>query len=433
MPYTATMRRHARFALLLGLLTLPLAAQDTPTVVAKPSDQTDAKTPRPAVPTGRITGTVLCADNHRPARGATLMLAPIPGADGTSTGRQGMGRVSLDGSYTMDYLPPGEYTVMAMLPGYISLLDQMISESMEDQSPAVVRRELLRAGAVTITGGETERYDLTLVRGAAIAGRVLFSDGAPATQVSISVEDINAKKPTGPNAERLQMGMAMARNMFTHQTQSTDDQGRFRISGLKPGTYRVAAISSLSNSDDSADAMGGMVALLGGSFDPAALRVYSGDTLHPKAAKTYELRSGDEATGIDITIPLNAYHQVKGTLTAVDGRFINRATVTLTDTTDDSVTYEADVSGQGAFTFTTVAAGTYTLAAKNARITAPVPGSDPSIPIRNVPTHATNAFADGSNSVIVKDSDVPDVTLTLTEVPLPPTPTLPDNLDPADP
>jgi hypothetical protein len=425
-----------RPVLLLAVLAtaLPLAAQDAPvTVTVTPNAPVATKAVKPPTPTGRITGTVLCADTHRPARGALLVVQAVPTADGTpntATVGQNMGRVALDGSYSIEHLGPGQYSVMAILPGYISEMDDMISSEIQDHSPSAIRQELLRNGTVTITAGEVERYDLTIERGAAVSGHVLFSDGAPASQVSIEVEDVNAKKLSGPNAAQGKMAASMGRMMFTHQSQNTDDQGRFRIAGLRPGSYRVAAVSSLSNADDTADGMGGMIALLGGSFDPSALRVYSGDTLHAKSAKTYELRSGDEVTGIEITIPLNAYHQVKGTLTAVDGRTINRATLTLTDTTDDSVTFQTEVSEQGSFTFTTVAAGTYTLVAKDAKITAPLPGSDPNLPRRYASTKVTNAFADATTSVIVKDSDVPDITLTLTEVSLPPEPTLPANLDP---
>jgi hypothetical protein len=337
-----------------------------------------------------------------------------------------MARVAMDGTYTIEHLAHGQYTVMAALPGYLSSFDEMITGAIDDNSPDAMRKRLLDLGTVTISGGETETYDISLERGAAVSGRVLYSDGSPATQVSIEVEDIHAKRLTGEKQQQAQMAANMVRTMFTHQSQNTDDQGRFRISGLKPGSYRVVAVSSLSSDIDSQEGeAAGFALLIGGMADPGALRVYSGDTLHAKAAKTYELRSRDEVSGIDITIPLNAYHQVKGTLTAVDGRPINKATVTLTDTTDDTVSFETSVSESGTFNFPAVAAGTYTLAAKEARIIGRTPGSNSDIPMRYAPTKATNAFADGTTSVIVKDSDVPDTVLTLTEIPLPPQPTEP--------
>jgi hypothetical protein len=360
------------------------------------------------------------------------MVAPLPATDGSNPpgGNPSMARVAMDGTYIAEHLAPGEYTVIAALPGYLSRFDDLIPTMLDDSSPAAERKLLASLGTVTITGGETETYDITLERGAALSGRVLYSDGAPATQVIIEVEDVAAKKLSGEKQQQAMVATTMMRSIFTHQNQDTDDQGRFRISGLKPGTYRVAAISSSTNPDSQAGDMPALGLLLGGMADPGALRVYSGDTLHSKAAKTYEVRSGDEVSGIDITIPLNAYHQVKGILTAVDGRVINRATLTLTDTTDDSVTYQSQPADDGTFAFSTVANGTYTLAAKDARIIAREPGSNPDIPTRYVPTKATNAFADNTTSVIVKDSDVPDVALTLTEVPLPPEPTPPNVMPP---
>jgi hypothetical protein len=437
LAYTLTMRRLFPIALLLAVATSPLAAQETPMVVVTPRPPSDARAVKPPAPTGRITGTVLCTDTHRPARGAVLFIQPLPAADGSvdagvgSPGNGGIGHVGMDGTYTVEHLVRGEYSVNAILPGYISAFDEMISSQFGDTQPPT-RQQLARYGTVSIAGAETERYDITLERGAAVSGRVLFSDGSPATQVTLDIEDVNAKKLTGANAREMQMAASMARSWFTHQSQNTDDQGHFRISGLKPGTYRVAAAASMGNTTDSQDHASGMAIILGGSADPSALRVYSGDTLHSKSAKTYKLRSGDEVTGIDITIPLNAYHQVKGVLTAVDGRAINKATLTLADTADDTVTFESQVSEEGAFAFPAIAAGTYTLTAKGAEIVARQDGSNPDISIRNSPTKITNTFADNTTSVIVKDSDVPDLTLTLTEVPLPPQPTPPTPPNPED-
>ncbi len=340
-----------------------------------------------------------------------------------------MVRVAMDGSYTVERLAPGEYTVMASLPGYLSPMDDIVAAAMampDDRSPAALRQLLASNGSVTISGGETESYDISLQRGASVSGHILYSDGAPATQILIEVQDANAKKLPGDKQRQAEMAAGFSRVMFTHQSQNTDDQGHFRIAGLKPGTYRVAAISSVAaNLDSESGDMPGIELLIGGMADPSALRVYSGDTLHAKAAKTYELRAGDDVTGVDITIPLNAFHQVKGVLTAVDGRPINQATLTLTDSTDDSVTFESQVADDGSFSFPTIANGTYTLAASNATIITRLTNADANVPLRFVPTKPTNAFADGKTSVIVKDSDLSDVSLTLTEVPLPPQPTPP--------
>jgi hypothetical protein len=376
----------------------------------------------------------LCGDTHRPARGAVLFVQPVPSADpATRVGISGpsMAHVAMDGTYMLEHLVPGEYSVLAALPGYLSPLDDMISSGIIDHSPAAMHDLLSRLGTVTISGAETERFDITLQRGAAISGRVLYSDGSPATQASIAVEDIEAKASKDKNQERAMMAASLARVMFTHQSLNTDDLGRFRIAGLKAATYRVAAVSSATDVGATDREDDGMLAMFGNA-GPGALRVYAGDTLHPKAAKTFQLRSGDEITGVDITIPLNAFHEVKGVLTAKDGRAINSSTVTLSDTSDDSVTFEARVLGDGSFRFGTVVSGTYTLSAKNAMIVVSADGTTLDFSNRYVVTKPTNAFADGSMAVIVKDSDVPDVVLTLIEVPLPPEPKMPEQADPLD-
>lgn len=427
--------------LTLLLVSLPLAAQDAPPA---PTPPPPAKT-KPAIPTGRITGTVLCADTHRPARGAMLMIEAVPAADGSNPGNvggTGMARVAMDGSYTVEHLAPGEYAVMASLPGYLSPLDDMISALTEDHSPASQREALTRHGTITITGGEAETLDITLERGAALSGRVLYSDGSPATQITLEIQNVAAKSSDSKSAQNQIAQASMFRSMFTHQTNATDDVGHFRISGLKPGTYRVAAISPqkglFEGAANDGEGMGGddegIGTLLGIIPDSTALHIYSGDTLHQKSAKTYELRPGDDLSGIDITIPLNAFHRVQGTLTAKDGRLINFATLTLTDAADDSVTFSTHVNEEGLFTFPAIPSGTYNLTTKSARI---ITHNNPITPGTNMNQRSpadkiTAMFSTASTSIVVGESDMADVTVPLTETPIPANAdNQPDPTDPA--
>jgi hypothetical protein len=403
---------RATMSLCIALLPLAaLHAQDKPAAPPPAAVQ-------PAPPTGELTGTVLCSDTHRPARGAIVMVSALPSADAKhpTRGSQQTSRVSMDGTYTVKHLPPGEYGVLAFLPGYLSAFDGLTASDLDDH-PAEKEREIMsQNGVATIAPGGAATLDITLQRGATINGRVLYSDGSPATQVTISLEDVNAKPAKNSSArDNIDVGSYM-RMLFTHQTQGTDDQGHFRIAGIKSGSYRVAAIQSApSNSDRGEGAE--MEMLLGAIVDPGALHVYSQDTLHKKSAKVYDLRPGDEVTGIDLTIPLDAFHRI---LSAKDGRPINSGSLTLTDTADDSFTFTTTVADDGSFAFTTVPAGTYTLSAANAQIQAPEPNTPADVPLQYAPKHTTNTFAAGSTSILVKDSDIDDASLTLTEIPMPP-------------
>jgi len=384
----------------------------TPAAPAVPAEKA-------SLPSGSITGTVLCSDTHRPARGATIIVSPLPSEDGKqqpSEGTSGTSRVNMDGTYTAQHLRSGEYFVIAILPGYLSPVDDFSAADMDDHSPAKMRALMAPYGSAIVHAGSPTTFDITLERGAAISGQVSYADGAPATQVSIDFEDVNAKPSTGKSAhDNVNVG-AYVRQIFTHQSQSTDDQGHYRIAGIKPGSYRVVAVQA----SPSSSMQEGFEGVMGLTPDTKALRFYSGNTIHKKSAKVYDLRAGDEVTGIDIVIPPSIFHRVHGTLTVKDGRTINTASLVLTDSSDDSTKFTASVSEDGTFDFATVPSGTYKLAASGAKIVVAAANTQPGTPFRYAAKHTTNAFADGDTSVVVNDSDLDDVSLTLNEIPVPP-------------
>jgi hypothetical protein len=435
------MRPTLSLGLALTLLLLPAAstsAAQSATAPTTPAPSSDDEPQQSITVVGRaagstspnanstISGTVFCADTHRPARGALVMLTPIPSADGKRPDNEsstGFTRVALDGAYTLRKVQPGESAVIALYPGYLSPMDDLGADAIGPSTPATLAKQrdiLERFGAVTVAANSSASFDVTLQRGATVTGQVLYSDGAPASQVTIDLEDIHAKPSTAKSPLGDIDGAALARSLFTHQAIGTDDQGNFRISGIKPGTYRVAAVQAAPADSDPTGMSLIFGNLMGLSKDGNSLRVYAGDTLHKNAAETFELRAGDELPGIDINIPLNAFHHVSGTLTAKDGRSLNSATLTLTDTTDDSFKFTTTLTTEGAFTFATVPSGTYTLSATKARILVAAANTARGVPFEYLPKHTANAFADASTSLIVKDSDLDDVTLPLAEIPVPP-------------
>lgn len=370
------------------------------------------------------------------------MAQPIPKGEHVDLNfSTGMGRVGMDGTYTIQQLRPGDYSIFAFLPGYFSPFDDIPVDD-TGSNDAEMRARLIRNGIVSLHNNETAHMDVTIQRGASISGRVLYDDGAPATQVTINLEDVNAKpppaKPVLPDSDfdiprDLDSG-ALIRSMFLHQPQGTDDQGNFRISGIKPGTYRVAALPSATSPSAEGEAA---MFIFGGLVSPGAIRIYSGDTLHKHKAKTYDLRAGDDLTGVEITIPVYAFHHVQGHLTTHDGRAIVVAEITLTDASDDTSVLHARPARDGSFLFPVVPSGSYKLAVSGAKLGTIADAFSDSGPVEPGLLHNVQSFADSTTSILVKDSDITDLTIQLQKgAPAPNQPTSTDpaaNASPGDP
>ncbi len=196
-----------------------------------------------------------------------------------------------------------------------------------------------------------------------------------------------------------------------HQNQGTNDRGDFRLSGIKPGTYRVSAVLPSTELNGNAEGLDALFDLPSGS---RSLRIYSGDTLHKNAAKTYDLRAGDDISGIDITIPAYIFHRVQGTpATTLDGRPIFAGLLTLTDASDDSFVLHTAPAHDGTFLFPEVPAGTYKLAVTGAKLGTIPDGIPEGMPVQAPTLQNAQAFSDTTTTVLVKDSDVTDLDIQL--------------------
>lgn len=396
----------------LAILSLLLA----PTLLAQ---KEKPATPPPPPATGHITGTVFCNDTHRPARGALVMLVPLgPEKDAVTTGfTQALSRTALDGTYHFDHVAAGNFTVLAFYAGYALPFNMEDLLSMNEKNPGSESKVFLREnGVATIADAGSANFDITLQRGASLSGRVLYSDGSPAAQVALDIQDASQKSSTNTNSDERAAG-AFFGHMFTHQNLTTDDLGNFRIAGLRAGKYRLAATEPGSRGDEKEEAMGAML----GVVDPShVLHIYAGNTLHQADAKLFELRPGDDLTGVDITIPLDTFRRVNGTVTALDGRPVNLGELTLTDSTDPQTSFHTTLNKSNTFAFDNVPPGTYTLEIKAAHIGKPA-DPNPKVPgmERYMPLKPTNAFADDSKSILIKNSDITDANLALKEIPMP--------------
>src|SRR5215469_5662139 len=134
---------------------------------------------------GSVSGFVFCGDTNTPARLASVVLRPLPSAKANSS-RPGAGdgvevrtvQTSIDGSFSIPQVAPGRYYVLATIQGYISPLAALgISDSdLLNPDEATRTRLLARVPTVDVEANLGASVNVSLERGAAVAGTILFDD-----------------------------------------------------------------------------------------------------------------------------------------------------------------------------------------------------------------------------------------------------------------
>ncbi|HWO00035.1 MAG TPA: carboxypeptidase-like regulatory domain-containing protein [Blastocatellia bacterium] len=247
----------------------PPAVQDKQAAIAKPQAARDSIK-------GRVVG-----ESNRPIIGASIVAAPINLASNPQTMMFSLLRSirsDAEGKFEVTGLPPGVYTIFAASPGYV------LSES--DAS-------MFHRPGETVT--------LTLVKGGVITGRVTNSSSEPVIAASVrairirGIDNKPERASRGRVAELAGDSLTTILGGFT-----TDDRGIYRIYGLTPGYYQIAA--------------GGR----GGRGFAGAESAYASDapTYFPSStidtAGEVTVRAGDEATGIDIRYRDLSGHSISG-------------------------------------------------------------------------------------------------------------------------
>jgi hypothetical protein len=196
-----------RSAVLIGLVLAQIAT-------APQSPTRDAPPPRAG--TGVISGLVTAADTGLPLPRASVTLLPsgagIQGSPENSVTTDGTGR------FTFFRLPAGTYRLRAA-PG--SFRGQYLMSAYRGQRPTEAGEPLALA-----EGQRIEHANIALPRAGAIAGRVVDELGEPIARMTVYT------------------ARALPVNAGFHRTgvgDTTDDLGRFRVYGLEPGDYIVAA------------------------------------------------------------------------------------------------------------------------------------------------------------------------------------------------
>jgi hypothetical protein len=165
--------------------------------------------------TGRVAGRVLAEGVNTPIAGARIMLFP----DGPLAGPIGMPPQALtdqSGGFVFERVVPGDYRVEVQKAGFAPLHDPT-------EPPKTI----------TVTAGQSlDNVDFRLQKGGAIAGRVVDTSGEPVAEVSIVAM---RRFPESVDADRFLPAPV-------HGGQQTNDLGEFRLFGLAPGEYLIAAM-----------------------------------------------------------------------------------------------------------------------------------------------------------------------------------------------
>lgn len=310
--------------------------------------------------TGVVTGHVFLGDSHAPARLATISLISTRPTQPTQpnaaesaprdTAWSAHVQSTLDGSFTIPNVPPGDYYFLAEKAGYISPghLAQGPYYMTKEEEDSLAKQ----VAPITVFANRTTTVNTILVRGASISGSVRFDDGSPDAEgrVALLHKDKNGKwVPYLP--------ATTAFNPSPDGGNLTDDQGRFRFAGLPAGEYLLKSILETGPSivrDNNAD--GDAVI-----HDSYAIDCYYGDSIRQKDAKVIKVIEGQQLDGNNIEIPLARLHSVSGTVISLEtSATVNSATLELRYADDDSLAAQTNETAAG-FNFFYVPEGTYTI------------------------------------------------------------------------
>jgi len=159
------------------------------------------------------------------------------------------------GEYRITNVPPGNYDVSPSAAAYVV-------EGVSNGVRTLIVNE----------GGTIENLDFSLIRGGVITGRVVDSDGRPVIEEEVYLS------PDGPS-----YGSPLPAAI-------TDDRGIYRIFGLRPGKYKVAAGKNDVGPSSTGPPRGAVYS-----------RTYYPGATDPAQATVIQISNGSETTNIDIT------------------------------------------------------------------------------------------------------------------------------------
>lgn len=328
----------------VGLAVVSLSAAAATNRGVTSATSPPAQAPAPARPdttagTATVRGTVRDATTGQPIRRATVFLRVTPAlASGAGAADRGESlRTSTDASGAFEFtgVAAGRATVVASKDGYYD--------------PAVTWNGAPAGGggpaALSLAAGQLiEGIAITLSPAGAIVGRVVDEFGDPAASIAIEV----LRREDGRRGLLQTAG----------RRSESDDTGTFRVWGLAPGEYLVAArprqMDVEGRPGQSADR------------DGFALTYYPGTSAVADAAPVV-VRAGRDTSGVAFPLVTTRLAVIRGQVVGMDARAATRVTVMVSRIDRHRLGNGATGSSAGAdgvFEVTRVPPGRYNLTAR---------------------------------------------------------------------
>jgi large repetitive protein len=236
---------------------------------------------------GRVVGQVVEQGQNTPIAGARINLLPA-GRPTTLPPPIFETTTDAEGHFVLEYVPPGEYRLQASKPGY--------AMPALDAPPATV----------DVSAGQTRSdVSIAIVRGGAIAGRVLDASGEAQAEVQVMA------------VRRLQNGPPMP--VPIGRNAQTDDLGMYRLYGLAPGQYYVQVSPRPEFGLFNVTSARPSVTIP--TYYPAARTV---DT-----AQAIAVTAGETIKDVDIRVIETPAYQISGTVVDESGAPVAGATVSV--------------------------------------------------------------------------------------------------------
>jgi protocatechuate 3,4-dioxygenase beta subunit len=211
----------------------------------------------PATVSGRVT------DGERGAQGVTVML--IHNEQPQRFRVAARAKTDAEGRFLLTGVAPSRYQILPVAPAHIV-------EGMGSNFPP--------GRPLNITAGEEVKdIDFRIEPGGVITGRVTDADGNP----------VVGEQVVAALAEEAPGGFPRP-NFNNARDQLTDDRGVYRLFGLPPGRYRVA----VGRAGEAGAVSYGRRKLFRRTFHP--------DAVEEAQARVVEVKAGDEANDVDITV-----------------------------------------------------------------------------------------------------------------------------------